>query len=299
MSGEVARWADEAMWEGEPTPDRPVVRLLSMTHNPVRIMAAASETYVGRTVRDPDDVTRAEAEHWFDENQKTRLQAPFEFVDLHFLIEGVTRAFTHQLVRQRTGVYVQESLRFAVKTREAYSVALPPSLQALPDDHPWYIQWAKAVNFTANTYWALVDSGMPAEDARSLLPTNITTRIHYKTNLRNLAEHAGLRLCSQAQHEWKAVWAEFIRAIRNYWKHMDASAAYKNANKWQYELIAGLFKPICYATGKCEFMGAADRYCSIRERVEAHHVKGERPETWDDINPAEPLIEGAARKKKD
>lgn len=296
MSGEIRRWADEAMWEGEPTPTHPAVTLLSLTHNPIRVMAAASETYVGHTVRDVSNVSREDAEHWFKENQNTRLQAPFEFVDLHFLIEGVTRAFTHQLRTQRTAVFVQESMRFAVKTREAYSVALPPSLEALPYDHPWRVNWDLAVQHVGNTYRNLIDSGMPAEDARGLLPTNITTRVHYKTNLRNLAEHAGLRLCSQAQQEWKLVWYEIIRAIKSY--QFEAPASFKNANQWQLDLIAGLFKPICYTTGRCEFRGEADRYCSIRERVEKHYARGERPEQWVDIDPREPLIEGAARRIK-
>jgi hypothetical protein len=68
-----------------------------------------------------------------------------------------------------------------------------------------------------------------------------------------------------------------------------------NSDKWQYDAIASLFKPICYSTGKCEFMAATDRACTIRGRVRAHYEKGEGPEKWNDINPAEPLLEGAAR----
>ena len=34
--------------------------------------------------------------------------------------------------------------------------------------------------------------GVPAEDARGLLPTNIATRLHYRTDLRNLVNTAGM-----------------------------------------------------------------------------------------------------------
>jgi hypothetical protein len=66
--------------------------------------------------------------------------------------------------------------------------------------------------------------------------------------------------------------------------------------RWQQQAIGRLFKPVCYLTGKCEFMAATDRFCGIRDRVEAHHRAGDLPEEWTDIDPMEPLREGAARR---
>jgi flavin-dependent thymidylate synthase len=292
-SSEIARYADVAMWTA--VPDEmgaqgedvlPRVTLVSMTYNPLRVMAAVSELYKGRPVHDPQLISRTLAKDWFREMDKTALQAPLEFIDLVFLFEGVSRAFTHQLVRQRTAVYVQESLRFAVKENAAWEVAQPWSIRSLAEDAPQRVVWNRAVLAASDAYNQLVSSGIAAEDARGLLPTNITTRIHYKTNLRNLAEHAGLRLCSQAQEEWKLVWTGIIEAVRDYGPMPE---------RWQQEMIASLFKPICYRTGKCEFMGTNDRYCPIRERVEAHHAKGDASPTWIDIDPREAMVPGAAR----
>jgi flavin-dependent thymidylate synthase len=264
----------------------PAVTLVSMTANPLRVIAAASELYAGRVVRDPGDVDKELALRSLAEMTKTAIQAPLEFVDLHFLFEDVTRAFTHQLVRQRTAVYVQESLRFSVKGNAGFEVAMPASISNLPEDDPKRVVWQTAVYQAAGAYLGLVNSGIPAEDARSLLPTNITTKVHYKTSLRNLVEHSGMRLCSQAQHEWKAVWSGMVRAIMSYGPAEE---------RWQQREIAKLFKPICYRTGKCEFMSATDRHCAIRDRVEMHHRRGESSEFWTDINQYEPLKEGAAR----
>lgn len=294
-SKEIARFADAAMYVAEP--DRmanqglevlPQVTLIHQTANPLRVMAAAAELYRGRVVRDPDDVSEEEALAWFGDMTKTALKAPLEFIDFHFLIEGVTRAFTHQLVRQRTAVYVQESQRFAVKEHTRWEVSLPPSIAELKYDDPRRVNWDLAIQHISNTYKNLINAGTPAEDARGLLPTNITTRVHYKTNLRGLAEHAGLRLCSQAQHEWKQVWAQMIQAIKNYGPF---------SHRWQQKAITDLFKPVCYQTGRCEFRAATDRYCSIRERVEAHYAKGEGPEQWTNISPLEPLLATAARQR--
>lgn len=295
---EVARFADVAMFVAEPDemalenlPVEPRVTLVSMTSNPLRVMAAAAEMYKGHVVRDPTQISMRTAMAWFEEMTKTKLQAALEFVDLHFLIEGVSRAFTHQLVRQRTAVYVQESMRFAVKENAPAEVSMPPSLAVQEDDDPQRAIWNNAVRAAGDTYNALIQAGVPAEDARGLLPTNITTRIHYKTTLRGLAEHAGLRLCSQAQYEWKQVWSGILSAIRWYARQTPGASA----NLWQYEAILTLFKPVCYQTGRCEFRGENDRYCVIRERVEAHHSRGEGPELWSDISPYEPIQYDAAR----
>jgi len=279
--------ADPLAEAGEPV--EPHVTLVSMTHNPLRVMAAASSLYTGGIVRDANDITKEEAIRQFEDTSRTTLQAAFEFVELHFLIEGVTRAFTHQLVRQRTGVYVQESMRFAVKHNAAFEVAMPPSIARLKEDAPARVVWTRTVLEIAAAYEKLISSGIPAEDARGLLPTNITTRVHYKTNLRNLSDHAGMRLCTQAQYEWKQVWREMLEAILAYPTPNDVR------NIWQYREIVRLFKPVCYKTGKCEFMANIDRFCAIRERVEAHHAAGEKSDTWSDIDPLEPLMEGAAR----
>lgn len=289
------KWADVAMWEAPPDPDPqsgPRVTLLNMTSKPVQTMAAAAALYRGEIVRDVNAISVQDGLRWLRQTQLSRAsQSQLEFVDLHFLIENVTRAFTHQLVRQRVGAtYVQESLRFAVKGSAAFEIALPPFFDDLADDHPLRVIWNRAVASNSWAYNAMVDGGVPAEDARGILPTNITTRIHYKTTLRGLVDHAGLRLCSQAQHEWKEVWDRFIMAILAYGPPED---------DWQQKAIASLFRPICYSTGKCEFMGASDRFCPIRERVQAHHAKGEGTALWVDIEPLEAMRYGAARVSPD
>jgi flavin-dependent thymidylate synthase len=292
-SNEVVKWADKAMYEAEPynAEDGPRVTLLSMTKNPLRVMAAAAEMYRGHVIRNPSQISRSQAEAWLKDMLRTSTRAPMEYVDFHFLFEGVTRAFTHQLVRQRTAVYVQESMRFAVKGHAMNEVAMPPSIYRLKEDAPARVIWEGAVRAASEAYGKLVNAGIPAEDARGILPTNITTRVHYKTNLRNLMDHAGMRLCSQAQYEWKQVWNGIIFAIRNEPMRLGPLSN----DFWQYDAIAALFKPVCYQTGKCEFMASTDRACRIRDRVQAHAEAGDAPSTWTDINPLEPLLEGAAR----
>lgn len=334
------KWVDPAMYAAVPVPEGgPRVFLLAATADPLGVIAAAAELYTGGVVHDLAEVTHAQRKTWLAELQKTKIKAPLEFVQFHFLIEGVTRGFTHQLVRQRTATFVQESLRFAVK--EDVPVGLPPSVQGttqearrlyqeydakaekiqheegpysegserqllasreyraaverLPAAERWRATWDNAEDQLAMAYQKLIDNGMPAEDARGLLPTNTLTRVHYSTDLRALLDQAGNRLCTQAQFEWREVFARIAMAIRHYdpLQHVaglavrggdehthDALMGLQEIDRWQWEALAALLRPVCYATGKCEFMSAADRACSIRERVQANAAAGRPSSFW-------------------
>lgn len=324
---DIQKWADEAMFAAEKSSahEGPKVYLLQGTPDPLGSIAAFSAMYTGKVVRDKRDVTDEERRYHLEEMKKTKLKAPLEAVNLHFMVEGVTRSFTHQMVRQRTAVYAQESLRFAVKEDVADAVALPPSLAGvepfdgvghMSTEQQWLYEWDDLVIKMEETYLQLVNSGMPAEDARGLLPHNITTRLNYATNLRNLQDHAGNRLCTQAQFEWRAVWMHIINAMRGYCTertHDERGRAHAEGStssfcdNWQWQEIANLFRPVCYLTGQCEFKAQFDRKCSIRGRVDENadinRPSSEWHKNYDDgrvfiggISPAEWLMDdGAAR----
>lgn len=289
MSEEIVKWGDEAMFIAEPmqTSEKggefrvvPKVYLLSATPDPLGALAAGFRMYSGKPTYDLKDVTDEERRWAWEESLKTHLKAPWEFIDLHFFIEGVTRAFTHQIVRQRTAVYAQESLRFAVKEGLAREIAYPP---AILNNEIAMTFWEQTVREIEKSYKALVNMGIPAEDARGLLPHCTTTRLNYKTNFRGLIEHAGNRLCTQAQFEWRAVFMGFMGAMRDRAHPFDGSFEQSLDDGWQWQLLAQpipqTFTPVCYKVGHCVFMGKLDRGCTIRERV--------NDGKFDEINPME------------
>jgi flavin-dependent thymidylate synthase len=291
MTQEVTKYVDEAMFGAAPMKKKgdrvvPQVFLLNATPDPLGSIAAMSKMYKGEVVYDIETVTDDERRSYWEDQMKSHLQAPLESVTFHFMIEGVTRAFTHQLVRQRVGaVYAQESMRFAVKESLADEVALPPSIEP---DSPAHEEWVAAMQDIQSAYDDLIALGIPAEDARGLLPHATTTRVHYVTNLRSLLQHAGNRLCTQAQFEWRAVFFEIVRAIARYDKQMYRSPSDLNPSgvkiencRWQYELIAqGGFVPVCYQLGHCPFNASYDRKCKIRTRVEIMSSKGIPSRDW-------------------
>jgi flavin-dependent thymidylate synthase len=172
---------------------------------------------------------------------KDTIKSSWEFVDYVFNIEGVTRAFTHQLVRTRTGSYAQEAMR-VVDARE-HEVVKPFGL----DD--WASQeWDSAMDCVKGVYGGLIDAGVPAQDARGLLPTNITTNIMAKFNLRTLHEMAKLRLCTRTQGEYQDVFREMRRLVIE--KH-----------PWVGEF--GFLEVQCVAIGTCAFPRYGEKECPV------------------------------------
>lgn len=288
---DIQGYADKAMFKSAPMQaDRdsngnivPTVHLLSITPDPLGSVAAMCRMYEGKPTYSLEDISDAERHHYFQQALATHLKAPLEAIKFHFFIEGVTRSFTHQMVRQRTAVYSQESLRFAVKDDLAADMSVPPSLSDFKDDDPRRVIWDRTVAEIQRGYEQLISAGIPQEDARALMPHGITTRLNYITDLRNLAEHAGNRLCTQAQFEWRAVFTGMVKAIGEYLEH-----GVPMSQAWQYRAIAesNLFRPVCYTMGKCPFQATFDRACTIRERAD----RG----AFDEINPAEWLLDSTS-----
>jgi hypothetical protein len=196
--------------------------------------------------------------------------------------------------------YAQESMRFAVKEDIGDAVKLPPSLAGvrsakeivesyleqgldpetnLTREEAWMVNWQAGLDAVAEVYTVLVNSGMPAEDARGLLPTNILTRIHMRVDMKTLLNLAGMRLCTQAQFEWRAVFAELAKAIRAF-----GETQRLGITRWQYELIADSFRPVCYAAGHCPMRAKSDRACSIRPKVDELAANDIPSSRWEDAD---------------
>lgn len=292
MSGqEIQKYGDLAMFQSEDmaieAQVRPRVHLLSATPDPLGAVAAFAMMYEGRVIRDLSEISDEERISYFDDCFNTALRTPLEAIDLHFMVEGLTRASWDQMVRQRTAVFAGESLRFAVKPDLKDAVRKGPYISTPTQEEVW----DKAVDAINAAYQTLIADGVPAEDARGLLPLNTLTRGHWKTNLRNLEAEVGKRLCTQAQFEWRLIHMDLRSAIRNYAKGSQVVGGQMQqfvSSKWQFEHIAesAMFKPICFQKGACMFKAGMDRGCKIRDRVDAGR--------FDLIQPAEWLLDPSA-----
>ena len=124
-----------------------------------------------------------------------------EHASYTFAVDGVSRALTHQLVRHRIASFNQQSQRY-VKYTEGLSVVKPETVAANPETERVFDE---AIDAALSAYAKLLDAGVPAEDARYLLPNAAETKIVITMNVRELLHFFGLRCCNRAQWEIRAM----------------------------------------------------------------------------------------------
>lgn len=120
-----------------------------------------------------------------------------EHVSYTFAVDGVSRALTHQLVRHRLASFNQQSQRY-VKFTEGVETVKPDTVSR--DEEANRI-FDEAINVVLEGYQKLLDAGIPAEDARYLLPNAAETKIVITMNIRELLHFFSLRCCNRAQWE--------------------------------------------------------------------------------------------------
>lgn len=127
------------------------------------------------------------------------IRSSWEFCDYTFVLEGVTRALTHQLVRHRTGSYAQQTQQ--VLEVDGTSVEPPRGLPANAARG-----WDNTVENIGRAYKDLIHKGgLTVEQARGILPTNIRTNIVCKFNLRTLVDIFHQRISPRNLGEFREV----------------------------------------------------------------------------------------------
>lgn len=128
------------------------------------------------------------------------IRSSWEFVDYTFQICNVTRAFTHQFVRTRTASFAHQTQRVA--ELKDISVEKP---QSVSDRISSSLSWDNATELLALVYQNMINEGVPAQDARGILPQAVHSNIIAKFNLRALADLIGKRENLRAQGEYANV----------------------------------------------------------------------------------------------
>ena len=126
-----------------------------------------------------------------------------------FTISGVSRALSHQLVRTRMASYSQRSQRYV--TEGAFEFVTPPSIAANPDAKH---EFDNTMGILQEMYDALISQGVPAEDARFVLPNACATQLVMTLNARSLIHFLAERLCQTAQWEIRAMATAMFKAAK-------------------------------------------------------------------------------------
>ena len=180
--------------------NKPVVNLISKPENMIKTIYTACRTYYSADI--PINIYNSTD----DEEKMLKLiervissghYSTIEHIQVTFAISNVSRACTHQLVRHRHMSFSQKSQRY-VKEKGQFDFIIPPTIERNPELKEKFLDFMGQIS---KLYCEFTEAGIPAEDARSVLPNAAATSIVASLNLREMIHLANLRLCTRAQYE--------------------------------------------------------------------------------------------------
>ena len=180
--------------------NKPVVHLISKPENMLKTVYTACRTCYSADT--PFNIYNSTD----DEDKMLKLiervissghYSTIEHIQVTFAISNVSRACTHQLVRHRHMSFSQKSQRY-VKEKGQFDYLIPPTIERNKELKEKFISFMGEIS---KLYCEFTEAGIPAEDARAVLPNAAATSIVASLNLRELIHIANLRLCTRAQYE--------------------------------------------------------------------------------------------------
>ncbi len=262
------------------------VELLTCTPNALNVLLFTKNTRLSMS-----GIGLSEVALWSEEKKaeelrymRNTIQSSWEFVEYEFAITGVTRAFTHQLVRHRVGTsFAQQAQRVVnmegfsyLATGELLACGAASAERSTLDTSPVENRanpanvYDAAMRYLDEVYRTLIAMGVKPQDARGVLPTNILTNIVFKANLRTLHEMALKRLCVKAQGEFQDVFRLLVDRV-------------VETHPW----AADFLRVQCAWNSTCLFPSLPVDQCHVKERVfnpeTGYSYGGHLPSTPDEI----------------
>ena len=126
-----------------------------------------------------------------------------------------SRAFSHQIVRHRIASYSQQSMRYCNFSRDKFGSEIrfiqPPRIQS---NTPEFVIWQRQVEGAEKAYMDLIDLGIKAQDARSVLPISTATEVIVTMNLRSWRHYLRLRTDKHTQDEHRLLAQDLLNQFK-------------------------------------------------------------------------------------
>ncbi len=187
-----------ALLQYTPDPERTVALAARLCYSPVGIAELQEK------------LSSADIKSFLAKIMSLGHQSVLEHASFTFGIDGVSRVTSHQLVRHRIASFSQQSQRY-VSHRERFAAVTPPTVR---EDPEMLARFEAQLRELHKTYAEMVEAGIPAEDARYILPNATQTNIVMTMNARELLHFFTLRCCERAQWEIRAMAVEMLRLAK-------------------------------------------------------------------------------------
>lgn len=177
--------------------------------------------WAGRTsYKSHHKITKDSAKKFVEMIRKLGHESVLEHSSMIVEFTGISRGYTHELVRHRLASYTQQSSRYVDKSD--FMVTAPPEKNLkekivelnLPNGTKLKISFSDWVNLNEQMYRGLRKAGWIAQDARQILPIGIDSPIVMTANLREWRHVFKLR-CGKAAHwEIRLLMVKLLKEVK-------------------------------------------------------------------------------------
>ena len=189
----------------ETDPVRAASLLIFTKSTRLQMTPGGFDDIVKRCGNDPDWM-RAELDYM----SKT-IRSSWEFLDVVFMVENVSRACAQQITRTRQASFAMQSQRVTNMENASFSRV------GIYENNDLKSGYERALDDSMEEYDFLVSNGMSLEDARGVLPMNIQCNLVEKYNFRTLASLIPARTSYRAQGEYREVARQMKEALIAMW----------------------------------------------------------------------------------
>jgi thymidylate synthase (FAD) len=183
------------------------VELLFITPNAEKLIESAGRTCYLSFGKQGNDTEKAFIKMLIKRGHLSVLEHAYAT----FRISGVSRAFTHQLVRHRLCSYTQQSQRYVDESN--FNYVEPESVKNNAEAHSIFTEFMESAK---KAYSELQKLGVKNEDARFVLPNAVETQIVVTANLREWRHIIELRGEPGAQWEIRKAAIEILRILKKH-----------------------------------------------------------------------------------
>ena len=169
------------------------------------------------------------------------IKSSWEFIDVTFLLTGVSRAVAQQITRTRTASYAMQSMRVT----NASELAVVEGKSLTDEQRQAY---RTAVDSSKQSYKELVEMGVKLEDARGVLPLNTECNLIAKYNFRSATDLIKARKSMRAQGEYGEIVRQMEQQILSVWPW--AIPFFQSDKDVAIQMLEDIAREIGITTGK-------------------------------------------------